>query len=107
MCKKNRLDQATRWSSVRVFVRPCSVNRLQSTYHENSYRGQTRGLIELNFFTHIPWYKWAMFWLFLIFSWALFVRSKNTLTLPPPSYVSILSDHTVLKKFCYLREFCY
>src|SRR5277367_1166662 len=27
-----------------------SVNRLQSTSHENSYRGPTRGLIEFNFF---------------------------------------------------------
>src|SRR5277367_6453993 len=38
-----------RRSSVRVFVRPCSVNRLQSTSHENSHRGPTRGLIEFKF----------------------------------------------------------
>src|SRR5277367_578009 len=42
-----------------------------------------------------------MFWLFSNFSCALSVRSKITLTLPLPPYVSKLSDHTVARVFWY------
>src|SRR5277367_4860606 len=53
-----------------------------------------------------------MFLLFSYFYLALSVRSKITLTLPPPPYVSRLSDHTVIQHClfcnCYSSEntFC-
>src|SRR5277367_7077360 len=79
MCKKIKLDQATHWSSVRVFVRPCSFNRLQSTSHENSYRGPTRGLIEFEFFYTYSRVNGLCYGYFQIFG-TLSVRSKITLT---------------------------
>ena len=44
-----------------------SVNWLQSSSPENSYRGPTRGLIELNFFTQYSWVNGLCFGYFQIF----------------------------------------
>src|SRR5277367_270433 len=94
-----------RCSSVRVFVRPCSVNRLQSTSHENSYRGPTRGLIELNFL-HI--FLCKMGYVLAIFKFFLSaLRSiKNYVNVARSSqYVSRLSDHTVIAQEKILDSF--
>src|SRR5277367_6964597 len=93
MCKKNQLEKATRWSSVRVFVRPCCVNRLQSTSHEISYRGPTRGLIELILFYTYSCVNGLCFGYFQIFPMRSPFDLKITLT--PFPYVSRLSDLTV------------
>src|SRR5277367_4095717 len=80
-----------RWSSMRVFVRPCSVNRLQSTSHENSYRGPTLGLIELNFFYTYSRVNRLCFGYFHFFLSAL--RSiKNYVYVS--THMSLLSHHT-------------
>src|SRR5277367_5877349 len=99
MCKK----RSTRISHALVLCASFretiySVNRLQSTSHENSHRGPTRGLIEFNYFYTYSRVNGLCFGYFQ-FLRALSTRSKITLTLPPPLYVSRLSDHTVVNKY--------
>src|SRR5277367_66532 len=75
---------------MRVFVRPCNVNRLQSTSPENSYRGPTRGLFELIFFTHIPGEMGYVLAIFKFFLSAL--RSiKNYVNVTPSSSPDFLT----------------
>src|SRR5277367_2855308 len=97
MCKKIQLDQATRWSSVRVFVRPCSGNRLQITSHENWYRGPTGDLFDLIFFTQYSWVNWLCFGYFQIFPERSPFDLKITLTLTPFPYVRRLLDLRVCR----------
>src|SRR5277367_6461706 len=95
MCVKkiNSNKLVTRWSSVRVFVRPCSGNRLQSTSHENSHRGPTRDLFELIFFYTHSWVNGLCFGYFQIFPKLYPFDLKITLTRFP--YVRRLLDLTV------------
>src|SRR5277367_1806856 len=81
-----------RWSSVRVFVRPCSGNRLQSTSHENSYRGPTGDLFDLIFFYTYSWVNGLCFGYFQIFPERSPFDRKITLTLTPFPYVRRLLD---------------
>src|SRR5277367_5672062 len=81
-----------RWSSVRVFVRPCSGNRLQSTSHENSYRGPTGDLFDLIFFYTYSWVNGLCFGYFQIFPERSPFDLKITLTLTPFPYVRRLLD---------------
>src|SRR5277367_2037832 len=84
-----------RWSSVRVFVRPCSGNRLQSTSHENWYRGPTGDLFDLIFFYTYSCVNGLCFGYFQIFPERSPFDLKITLTLTPFPYVRRLLDLTV------------